>query len=240
MKKIAFGIVAVLSIFLMVSCSSEPENPIDDIVISDVEQATVPESEAASDEESPKAVNTSKFIEYLGYITNNAPAAQLSYLLESTYTLNGLTVSKVCAVSDGKILNIASNGEVTTAEIYTPETLTLLDCNAKTYTQSPMEPSVYEQAVSSLEYVAKYEGIDFTPSGYTVVDKDCYAEVAVINGITKIFVFDDTSNLKYIIYAMDDGALVTEEIISFAPGAELIKPEDFIVPSDFSLIQPVE
>ena len=209
MKRISLCLAAVLCGLLMFSCTPAVQNEVEgDIPFQENEVERVPEEPAIDVD--------SKFIEYLTKITGSASAEGLTYLLETTHTVNGVTVSGACAVSEGKILKISANGESTTAEIYTPETHSLLDCNARTYTQVPMDPSVYAQALSSLEFVSKYAGIDFVPSGYTVVDKDCYAEVAVIDGVTKIFIFDDEYNLKYIVYAMEDGALVTEEIISFS------------------------
>lgn len=229
MKRIAFFILVALCIASLLSCTSTIEG---DIVENDIQDENAVEQLP----EEPVVDADSKFIEYLGRITNNAPAESLSYILETTHTLNGVTTSKACAVSNGKILTITSNGESTNAEIYTPESLTAIDCGTKTYTQIPMDPVFYEQTIASLECVSKYAGIEFVPSGYTVVDKDCYAEVAAIDGITKIFIFDDAYDLKYIVYAVEDGSLVTEEIISFSSDPELIKPESFAIPSDFILI----
>ena len=228
MKKILFLILAVLCVASLFSCTTTIEG--------DIENNAPTENEVEQLPEDPVVDADSKFIEYLARVTNSAPAGSLSYLLETTHTLNGVTTSRACAVLDGKILNISTNGDTRSAEIYTPETLTAIDCGTKTYTQIPMEAALYEQTTASLECVSKYAGVEFVPSGYTVVDKDCYAEVAVIDGVTKIFIFDDEYNLKYIVYAVEDGSLVTEEIISFSSDPELIKPENFAVPSDFILI----
>ena len=235
MKKIFLSVLFIFTAAFLFSCTTlttTGQNPVqDDEIVSD---ETIVENVVEA------VAQNSKFVEYLRSIVSDSEANEVTYILERTVTVNGASVSYATAVSNGKILNIAGNGEFTTAEIFTPELHTFMDCKAKTYTQSPMDPTLYQQVLSSVECMSKYDNVEFTPSGYTVVDKDCYAEVAVINNIPKIFVFDDNGCLKYIIYTQEDGALVTEEYIAFTSSPDIVPEENFSVPGNYTLLPAAE
>ena len=104
---------------------------------------------------------------------------------------------------------------------------------AKAYSQTAIDEAAYNNAFSEVLCAQKYKDTDFVPSGYTVVDKDHYAEVAMISDTPHIFIFDENYSLKYIVHAQADGALVTEEIFAFTSE---VNDEIFVIPSDYAKI----
>ena len=226
MKKLLFLLLSLVLMLFLVSCTIGP----------DTNQGII-EEESNSDEliieGSPIGIAPSRFADYLTSIVPAKTPAEALYYMEKATTVNGVTTSRITAVKDGTLLTISNTAGVKTASILTPQTLTSIDVVNKTYTQTPIEPSVYDALMADVECAKKYSGIEFTPSAYTVVDKDQYAEIAVINDVARIFIFDDSFVPKYIVYAQPDGALVTEELIAFKAD---LNDDIFIIPSDYTLV----
>ncbi|MBQ9941033.1 MAG: hypothetical protein IJO74_05805 [Clostridia bacterium] len=226
-----FNIFIILSVIfvLLASCTANYTQNNEQIL---------PETQGVSDGAIAEnlTLQNSKFIKYLSSVVSDLPAEQVNYLLKRTITVNGTTTSCVTAVDKGNIIDLKSTNGSVTADIITPTMYTSMDCINKTYSDSPIEHEVYQKFVFDIECIDKYKNIEFFPTGYTVVDKDYYAEVAVIDGVSKIFIFDFDEILKYIVYTQEDGSLVTEEIISIETNANTITSDNFQVPEDYTEI----
>lgn len=175
----------------------------------------------------------SKFADFFSAVVPAKTPAEATYYLEKAITVNGVTTSTITAAKNGVVLMISEVGGVKTVTVLKPESLTTIDVVNRTFTVTQQDEETYNAVLDSLECAKKYSGIEFTPSAYTVVDKDQYAEIAIINDTPHIFIFDDNYILKYIVYAQADGALVTEELFTFTSEVD---NDMFVIPADYTQI----
>lgn len=214
--------------FLVVSCNNAtvPQDNNDPSVtdndnIDNIENAVVDDA----------VLLPSKFADYLTSVVSTPLPDDAVYYLEKAVTVNGETTSVITAVKNGTVLNITEYAGTKSAVIISRDTVTTLDVAAQTYSQTTCDEASYNAVMASLQCPSKYYNIEFSPSAYTVVDKDQYAEVAMIDDTPHIFIFDDDYNLKYIIYAQIDGSLVTEEIFTFTSEVDdglFVIPENYV------------
>ena len=221
MKKLFLILLSVLLLLSLVSCNTQ-----------------APQSEDVPPQETnPEADNIvlkdSKFADFLTSIVPAKLPTEATYYLEKAVTVNGVTTSTITAVKNGTLLTISETNGVKTASIVTRDTLTTIDVAAKAYSQAAIDETAYNSALDSVLCANKYKDVEFVPSGYTVVDKDHYSEVAMISDTPHIFIFDENYSLKYIVYAQADGALVTEEFFEFTSE---VNDEIFVIPSDYAKI----
>ncbi len=205
--------------------------------------ATVPndsENDANAENKDITAENTpqptllpSKFADYLTSVVTAELPDYAVYYLEKAVTVDGQTTSIIKAVKNGTVLTISEIAGNKNVSIVSRDTATIMDVAAQTYSQTSCDEAAYNAVMIDVECASKYYDIEFTPSAYTVVDKDQYAEVAMIDGTPHIFIFDDNYALKYIVYAREDGALVTEEIFAFT--AE-VDDGLFVVPESYTAV----
>ena len=175
----------------------------------------------------------SKFADYLTSVVTAELPDNAVYYLEKAVTVDGVTTSIIKAVKNGTVLSITETAGIKNVSIVSRDTATTLDVASQTYSQTTCDEAAYNAVMSNVECASKYYDIEFTPSAYTVVDKDQYAEVAMIDGTPHIFIFDDNYALKYIVYAREDGVLITEEIFAFT--AE-VDDELFAIPESYTAV----
>ncbi|MBE6689106.1 MAG: hypothetical protein E7588_07500 [Ruminococcaceae bacterium] len=218
MKKIVFVLLILLFVTLLFSCNNVSTDQNEQI--------------ASSDQSEPEeTMLESKFADYLATVVPAKTVSEATYYMEKAITVNGVTTSVITAVKNGKLLTISDTAGVKTVSIVARDTLTSVDVVNKTYTVASIDSATYEELTKNVECMKKYASIEFTPSAYTVVDKDQYAEIAVFDEVPHIYIFNDEFVPKYIVYAQADGALVTEEFITFKAEFD---DNIFVLPSDYT------
>lgn len=223
MKKLLFLLLIFSLLFSLISCSDSTDS------FQGIIEETINRDEQAVQDVSIEML-PSRYADYLKSIVPAKNPSEAVYYMEKVITVNGVSTSLTTAVKNGTLLTISNTDDVKSASILTPQALTSIDVVNKTYTQSPIEPYVYDTYMAQVECAKKYSGIEFTSSAYTVIDKDHYAEIAVLDEVARIFIFDDNYIPKYIVYAQSDGALVTEEFITFKADFD---ENIFVIPSDY-------